>query len=275
MSTDVKRENRLNGEDPDALSLWTRPLLVLVAVLSSIAAATLGAVWWALRSVQSDTLRFEVGKAVLQVGFVAAVGAAATLVLGHYQWTRDRAEKEADNRRRVDKVRHELLRDLLRRGSETYIDLKRARRLLRAHALTSVGGNFVRQRSYDELLLTINEDQLAIEQLADDVETARTLLDDELADRLQTQFEIIENRLGSLVTEFERYRRSLPEDQQRVDDEPLIALSSLPALGWFTREKKTEPKTDTGFSFDDISGAMREARLLTYNELSRAGWPSP
>jgi hypothetical protein len=276
MSTDVTRDVRPTDHGPDVLTLWTRALLGFVVVLSAIAVATLVVVWWPLRSVEADTLRFEVGKAILQVGFVAAVGAAATLVLGHYQWMRDRADRKAENRRRVDKARHELLRDLLRRGSEAYIDVKRARRLLRAHALTSAAdGAFVRRRSYEELLLAINQDQLAIEQLADDVATAQTLLGTEAAGLFQAQFTIIEKRLGGLVTEFERYRRSLPEDQQRDDDETLIPLSALPAVGWFTREKTAGIGAEANVSFDDISTAMREARRLTYQELSRVSWPSP
>ena len=111
-------------------------------------------------SIEPDTLWFEIAKTILQVGVVLALGALLSLLTSDYQREQQKAES-----------RQEVLRDILERATTSYNDVKRARRLLRAHAMTK-DGTAILAGAYDNQIAAINDAQLQFETMADEIQGA-------------------------------------------------------------------------------------------------------
>ena len=168
-----------------------RRLRVGLALLSvaSIGGVALVA---ALGSVEPNTLSFEIAKTILQVGVVLAAGALLSLLTSDYQKDQEKAES-----------RQELLRNILGRAGVAYNDVKRARRLLRAHAMTEDGTAIIAS-AYDVQIAAINDAQLQFETLADEIQGAFP----ELAGTVAREFDLIEESRNALVREYEDNRRN-------------------------------------------------------------------
>jgi hypothetical protein len=223
-----------------------RRLRIGLAVLSvaSIGGVALIA---ASGSVEPDTLWFEIAKTILQVGVVLALGALLSLLTSDYQREQQRAES-----------RQEVLRDILGRATTSYNDVKRARRLLRAHAMTK-DGTAILAGAYDNQIAAINDAQLQFETMADEIQGAFP----DLAVSLATEFDTVEKSLNALLSEYE-------DNRPNFEGEPLeLGIDHLPALNSFlehpTKAGASRAVTTTP-GFAPVHNAFHRAQLKVWDQ---------
>lgn len=153
-----------------AVKRLPRELQWLIAVLVALFLVSIAILVLFLQSARSNTLKFEVAKALLQLGVVAVVGAVVSLLIAEYQRGRQTLDKEQERERdTLDKerelsrkrfeYREDLLKSILIRAMDAYTAVKKARRLLRARAIIKRGDDpeIVLADPYDLYLGMIND----------------------------------------------------------------------------------------------------------------------
>jgi hypothetical protein len=219
----------------------SRRLTILIVAMACLLLGSVVVLVLFFRTVTANTLEFEVAKALLQVGVVSIVGAAVSLLTFEYQRERQALE-----------YREGLVKSILDRALIAHSDVKKARRLLRARAIVDDGG-MVSATSYDLYLEMINNAQLALENLARDIETSapafRSL---ELADDVWS----MENYLSKLITEYETYRGKFRGSP------PLLAINELPKLQGFIARGISEFQKSFVVPFREVQRALREELLF-------------
>jgi len=174
-----------------------------------------------------NTLKFEVAKAVLQLGVVSVIGVVVSLFTFEYQRARQLADKTRDVERKNLEYREELLKSTLAKTTAAYSAVKKARRLLRARAV--VGESHLQPvvlgASYDLYMNMINDAQLDIENLARDIHTSAPAFTHH--ESLVREFYSIDTYLDGLIGEYEKSRRTFH------GQEPAKELSEIPLLKEF------------------------------------------
>ena len=164
----------------------------------------------------------EVFKAVLQLGVISAAAAALAMLSFDYQFLRQQEEKNRDQdheaalrqnellRRRLE-YREELLRTILRRATNSYSSVKKARTLLRARALQKEANRkVIVTPAYDEQMDVVNDARLDFENLQRDVENSRLAFSQ--PDIIVKKIQCVEEYLRHLIEEYERRRPTFKED---------------------------------------------------------------
>lgn len=172
---------------------------------------------------------------------------------------RDRALQEADKtkdaiRKAVD-YRESLLLSTLAAAMRAYSSTKKARRLLRARArVRRETGAIVLADPYDTYMDWLNDAQLALENLARDVETSAPAFSDPTT--VKEQIRKMEHYLSGLVKEYEGRRANFQGEA------PTLALSELPALAQFLA-----PSAESNFKvsvvdpYHEVQKALRQDLL--------------
>jgi hypothetical protein len=208
---------------PDPLKARRRLRLALAA-LFVLSIATL---WLFFRNAQANTVKFEIARAVLQLGVVSVIGAVVSSFTFDYQQARQSEDRTKELYRKNLEYREELLKSTLAKTVSVYADVKKARRLMRARALSHEGHPeiVVLAAPYDSYMGVINDEQLEIENIAGDIETSLPAFTNPKL--LMDNLEFMEKYLGDLISEYEKLRPTF-----RGTD-PLKNLSEMPALDEF------------------------------------------
>lgn len=238
-----------------------RRVLALVLVLVFLVSAFGVVLLAALGAVDLDTLWDDLAKTLLQLGLVSA--GVALLSWFSYEYQQEQRRQEA---------RQEWLRQLLARATVAYNDVKSARRLLRARAITpgEGGQEIVRLDDYDHQIDTIIKAQLQFETLADEVRDA-TAIPPTAATPVRRLFRSLEESLQRLVREYQRERA------QFSGEPATLRLDRLPHLDAFQKHLGTDHSDDRVQSFDSIKDGFHAAQDLIWKELEiqNAAWQAP
>jgi hypothetical protein len=255
-------------------------LLIMLLCLS------LGAAYFFFREANVNTLEYEVGKALLQVGVVAIAGAVISLLTFEYQQERRDEEKARDEKhdellrernfklQQTEKVKDsertalEYQRNLhlstLKSVMHAYVRIKKARRLLRARARIVVASEkMILAEHYDAYLDWINDAQLDLENIARDIETSASAFAHPIA--LRDNIRTIERYLNGIITEYEKMRCEFIEADQA------LSISSFPALSTFlSKDKESGFQTDVVIPYHEVQKGLREELLLpSYKDADR------
>lgn len=245
---------------------WIATLLVAVFV------ASVSALVLFFHDAQANTLPFEIAKVLLQLGFVAVVGALISLFTFEYQRERRRQDEGRELGRKNLEYREDLLKTTLAKAMVAYGSIKKARQLLRARAFVPVARaeRVVLARFYDEYMAAIIDGKLDIENLARDIKTSAPAFGSAAA-ALVGQLQSMDGYLKGLVTEYEDCRSGFE------GDDPVRKLSELPVLGEFTVPGGTRFHDRIVDPYHKVQEGIREGllhpRLTTASE-ARTG-PSP
>jgi hypothetical protein len=215
-----------------------------------------------------STFQFELAKGLIQLGLVALVGAALSLLVDQNRTSRERAEKErdrdrqaaekeADLQRERREYRMELIKATLGRATASYSAVKRSRRLMRALAIIESDGaasKRVMAKPYDAQMIEINNAQLEFENLARDVETSAPLFSDVGA--VTRALDGLEKYLNRIITEYEKERRHFTGDPPQLD------LDQLPHLAGFLAPRSPDFRAQVLLPLIRVQEALR-ADLLT------------
>jgi hypothetical protein len=272
-------EVTVDEPSPAAREPWYRRLLrskrralllglALVFLVSSLCVVLLAA----LGMVDLDTVWDDLAKTLLQVGLVSAGAALLSLFSYEYQQEQRREEARKEQERRREEARQEWLRQLLARATVAYNDVKSARRLLRARAITlgEGGQEIVRLDDYDHQIDTIIKAQLQFETLADEVLDA-TAIPPTDARPVRDLFQSLEESLQRLVREYQRERA------QFSGKPATLRLDQLPHLDEFQKHLGTDHSDDEVQKFQSIRGGFHDAQNLIWKELEiqNAAWQAP
>jgi hypothetical protein len=176
----------------------------LALVLGAVGLAATGVLLWMPTPVK-DTFSMEIAKALIQLVFVSVAGTTASVLVFEYQRARQSEDQAVERRRNREEVRLALIRELLERSMASYIETKRARRLMRARGLDADANlPLARIGPYDALMEAISDVQLGIESVSRDLDTAGVLLHEQLF--LKGGLDRMASYLSALITEFERGR---------------------------------------------------------------------
>jgi len=186
-------------------------IALLIVALSGL--FTLASHW------QIKELPTEIAKSLLQLAVVAIAGHVVSILI-----------TKANNERQDLMRANELRNALLDRINESFVEVKKVRRLARATAeKVTVGGAtnlFIHKSRFHEYLQLLNDAQLKLEVVSKDVESNKTLFLD--AEDLIKRLDRMEEYLNRLVDDYEHSTAktvSNPVDCFRVFDFP--GLSDL------------------------------------------------
>jgi hypothetical protein len=207
---------------------------------------------------QQGTIEFELAKALLQLGLVSVAGGVVSMLVFEYQRWRNATDKSADQRRKEMEYRKSRLSSILTRAMAAYRQTKKARRILRARAISGEkGAEVILERQYDECLDMLNDAQLDFEDLARDVGTSGE--DFSNAEALKDKLHSMEDYLGDLITEFEKSRRSFS------GDEASLPLSKLPLLADFVLHmRKSQFRAKIVEPFHEVEKHIRADLRLNF-----------
>ena len=203
-------------------------LLRLAGALLSLLVLSVAALILFFRDAQQGDLKFEVAKALLQLGVVAVIAAALSILTFEYQRRRQRedkdrelqreqATKQRDLDRKTLEYREDLLRSILSEATAAYSRAKKARRLLRARAIR---GGLVVVDQYDTFLDWLNDAQLELENLARDVETSAQAFTD--ASAVVKHLRSMDSHLNRLIKEYEGERHRAAGNELLLERVPLL-----------------------------------------------------
>jgi len=238
--------------------------IIIILSLFLLAALSLSVVYRFYRNGCTTGLPLEVAKSFLQVGVVAVAGAVISLLIFEYQSERQKAEKtseierlsaerkndlqrqatekerdlerqtrekEHESARRSIEYREALVISTLAAAMTAYVRTKKARRLLRARARVDQAGEvLILAEQYDLYLDWINDSQLALENLARDIDTSAPAFAS--AEFLKTEVRKMESHLGSLIKEYENNRAKF------AGKPPALPIAELPVLKDFLAPTK-------------------------------------
>lgn len=198
--------------------------IIVVALMALATAVTASWIPW-----ENKAIGLEILKTAIQVFGVAVVGG---FVAAHY--------KIIEARRALIKEADEFRIGFLRKFRTVYFDVKRARRMLRVHGMTDKFSlapstlSSIQLGKYRELMLTINNCQLQIEDLYNEVEIALSMhLPPDRTKALLKELAKMGSYLRRLVTEFERFggeHDGVPE---------ALKFASIPEIRAFTASSNT------------------------------------
>jgi hypothetical protein len=183
------------------------------------------------RDVAENSFAFEVGKAVLQVGVIAIMGAVVSVLIYEYQLESQKIEKQRDREQKSLEYREALLMSTLLKATNAYSQAKKARRLIRARAIVKSGQEqVVLADQYDQYLDMINDAQLDLENLRRDVDTSAKAFTQ--ADVIGKSLRSMEKYLNKLVREYEETRGCFS------DVDLVLPIYELPKLSEFIQQAK-------------------------------------
>ena len=217
-----------------------RRLLLILLVLFVVDAAVLAVVVFVAGTPPSE-FRFELAKALFQLGLVALVGAALSLLLDQNRASRERAE-----------YRMELIKATLGRATASYSAVKRSRRSMRALGIIESDGaasKRVMAKPYDAQMIEINNAQLEFENLARDVETSASLFSDFGA--VKRELDKLDTYLNGIITEYEKERR------QFRGGPPQLGLEQLPHLKGFLKHRSQDFEEQIRRPFKQVQADLR------------------
>lgn len=201
---------------------------------------------------QVNAQRLELFKAVLQIGVVGLTGSVISLFVWEYQRSRQLQEKERDIFRANQKYREQLLLDTLLRTTTAYSQVKRAKRLLRARGQIRKNGELaIVIGIYDELMDSLNDHELALENLRRDVKTSAIAFPE--AQKIEGNLELMKDYLKKIIKEYERARPAI------VADADGLCGMKLPVLAGFLRSGESEIESSFYEPFDQVQKAIRAA----------------
>lgn len=255
------------ARDPKRARMSRRARRLVVLLICFSLGATLIAVAMALSgSVVKDTLWFEIGKLVAQLGLLTGFGAIVTLLV--YEFQRDQEEAQlrvADEQRRAE-ARREWLRSILTRSSTAYTDLKQARRTMQAAIQSSgaVAGGVLRPDVYYDQMAGISEVQTDFEQLVTEV---RSYEPQDATQRVEAevagQMRLISGWLSRLVTEWKDH----PEPPEGVPSSP-VAVAEMQNLRLFLARSEDSDAFTHGFG--EIKSAYKRVERAIWRQLTQA-----
>lgn len=173
----------------------------------------------------NETIRFTIINDLLHLFFIVIIGGLITLL---FKWI------EEDKRQ--GQIRIEIRTEYLKRLGRIYRNVKQVRRMLRTAGLTTkygkegestvISGEL--KTIYLDKMKEINDLQLELEELKID---ARALPPFVQMKKLENSLDIMENYLGEIVSEYEKYCPKIR------NNEP-VSLKMLTCLDEFTGEDK-------------------------------------
>ncbi|WP_315821908.1 hypothetical protein [Paraflavitalea speifideaquila] len=191
-------------------------------------------------TLEKDSFEREIGIVFLQIIAVGVIGSIFSLLLAQYthdqaglqadkqRWEEDMRQQESDNRLREEKARdllrieiknkNDLKKDIIKRLSQIYHDVKGVRRMLRAKVLSVpydekiVSTANVYLKPYAQYMETFNDLQLDLEGIKDEIKHSKihmTLFskNKEIYDALKS----MEHYLGEVFSEYETCKNKFNE----------------------------------------------------------------
>jgi hypothetical protein len=245
-----------------AIGVWAVVFVALVII-------------WIIRP-GSDSLLYELAKALMEVLVVVAIGAVISLAIDRYQDGQTKAAGAEATARDTRHRRDELVRATVTDAIDNYHRVKRARRLLRAQIYAGSDGDLVSLAPYDEHLAAINDAQLNFERLKRMVPLLT--VPGAAVSSLESNLRTVEQSLGELCKEYEGKRRIVAHAGEAT-------LDDLPKLRAFLARRRegdsgiiADP-LDNGFGAiaDPLGDILRELRgeLLEPFKFPRAEPPPP
>jgi len=181
---------------------------------------------------QPGSFELEIAKAILQVGVAAIIGAGISVLFFDYQRERqklDRAwEKAQEYNRKCLENREDLLRATLARARESYDEVKKARRLLRARAIEVQKDSekqLVVAAAYDTHMDVIIDAQIEFRTLRAFVDNSKREFSKHKD--LVAALESMQTCLTPLITEYENSRKIFAG---KIPSMELSALTKLKAF---------------------------------------------
>lgn len=208
-----------------------------------------------LLSPGKDTLAFEGAKMIPQVGLVAVAGAIISYLAFEYQQAHLRSE-----------ARLNLLRGVLSTATQAYLDVKRARRSMRATGVVIVDGSrHVDVAQYDERMSEIIDAELKIEQLIEEVSSSGESFSD--VDVCVHHLRDMERTLHAVIAEYETLRPGMVT----ATSHPLERLPSFRRL--LARPGEEPGEYHTGFR--PVTVAMTSLRQCVRADLRESTGRTP
>lgn len=159
----------------------------------------------------------EIAKSLLQLAVIAVAGHVVSILI-------TKANNERQDLIRADDLRNALLNRL----NQSFVDVKKVRRLARATSEKVVIGEnvylFVHKTKFHEYLQSLNDAQLELELVSKDVESNKSLFVD--AEDVITRLDMMEEYLNGLVDEYEH-----SSVKTVVDPLDCYPVASFPRLG--------------------------------------------
>jgi hypothetical protein len=212
------------------------------------------------RDIEPDTLLFEGAKVLPQIALVTVIGAALSVLSYEYQQRRKEEEKERDELRRQEEYRQELRRATLAQATASYLQVKRARRLLRVGLADD--RRAIQAADYDRQMAAIMDAQLQFETLTDEVLTTADVFTSH--DLLSSELKRIDDHLSALISEYEKVR---PGSRAKHAS---IPLSKLPSLKKFLAQH-AEDRQGFKQGFEPLKSSFIKVQELIRRDLLPPG----
>jgi hypothetical protein len=185
-------------------------VLLVVAVAGLLTVAS----FWPVKELPT-----EIAKSLLQLTVVAVAGHVVSILI-------TKANNERQDLMRADELRNALLDRL----NESFVEVKKVRRLARATSekvmIGAVTQLFIHKSRFHEYLQALNDAQLKLEIVSKDVESNKSLFID--AKDVIKRLDMMEEYLNRLVDEYEHLSVMTVSDP--VDCFPVIGFSRLSDL---------------------------------------------
>ena len=223
----------------------------LIATLAALFIASTALLLVFFRAPGVGTIEMEAAKGLLQLGVVAVAGTVVSLLLFEYQRDRNNQDKEQNLFRMNIDYRDRLLRTTLSNTITAYSQAKKARRMLRARAITEeMSRTRVQAALYDQYFDIINDAQLVLENQARDVFTSKPAFS--TPEKIASNLDLMENYLSKLMSEYEKGRRRF------AGEKPALGLDQLPLLDDFIAPTaKSAFKSQVVIPFREVQSAIR------------------
>jgi hypothetical protein len=191
-------------------------------------------------TLEKDSFEREIGIVFLQIIAVGVIGSIFSLLLAQYtnqqaglqadkqRWEEDMRQQESDKRLREEKARdllrieiknkNDLKKDIIKRLSQIYHDVKGVRRMLRAKVLSVpydekiVSTANVYLKPYAQYMETFNDLQLDLEGIKDEIKHSKvhmTLFSNN--DAIYEALKSMEHYLGEVFGEYETCKNKFNE----------------------------------------------------------------
>jgi hypothetical protein len=206
-------------------------------------------------------IKFEVAKALLQLGVVGATGTVVSLLVFEYQRKRQQSDKDADIERKRQEYRETLLLSVLSRALDGYSRAKKARRQMRGTIAMRGKEQVVFRDEYDKCFDVLNTAQIDLETLTRDVETSAQAFSKPV--ELTKNLRSMETYLRTLIGEYEDWR-------SRFSGEP----ASLP-LGELQHLANFLMKSDLSKFKPEMVEPRRRVQELIRADLLHPSLPAP
>lgn len=205
----------------------TKATATLVGALTVLGAGAIGRLL-IMPSPPKDSLDMEIAKGLIQLLLVSVVGVTVSILVFEYQRNRQLEDKASERSRELGAQRAELIKDLLSRAVESYAEIKRERRLMRARGVVYTdSGEVMALKPYDTCMEAVSDAQLKIEGIRRDIQTTTSMF--AASEVLVSDLQRMDSYIGSLISEFER---SASVNRDANGDLP---MSSLPQMDDFLR----------------------------------------